>query len=494
MNKNHAVCIPMPAQGHIRPMLKLAKLLHFNFGFHITFINTYHNHQTLFQQSHQAHSSSSSSSSCKSPIFRFESIPDCTDDPKDNMSVLNSFLDDLLEAPLKELLLKLGSKECNQDLSPTKPPRLPPVTCMVTDVGMSKYTLDVAGEMGIPAVSLETSGACGMMGYLQTRQLLDKGIIPLRDSSCLTNGYLDMAIDWIPSLKGIRLKNMPTSIRTIDQNDKLMNHVMSSEYRALKSRAILINTFDTLEQDVLKELSSFSPNIYPIGPLNLLVNNKPKDDNIGLTLSCEEDIDYIQWLDSQVPNSVLYVSLGTLAMLTQEQLVELAWGLANSHQKFIWVVRSNLCIGGSKPLSLEFEEEIKERGILLSWCDQEKVLGHSSVGGFVTHCGWNSMIESISNGVPMICWPFFADQGTNGWYCCNYLGLGIDMSEVIKRDQIERMIIELMEGNKGKDMKKRAIEWRKLAKKAAMNLHGSSYANLESIVNNVLLSNDHIVP
>lgn len=190
----------------------------------------------------------------------------------------------------------------------------------------------------------------------------------------------------------------------------------------------------------------------------------------------------------------MYVNFGTLAMLTQEHLVELAWGLANSHQKFIWVVRFNLSIGGSKPLPLEFEEEIKERGILLSWCDQEKVLGHSSIGGFVTHCGWNSMIESISNGVPMICWPLFAEQGTNGWYCCNYLGLGIDMSESTKRDQIERMIKELMEGNKGKDMKKRAIEWRKLAKEAALNLHGSSYANLESVVNNVLLSNDHIVP
>ena len=178
MRKNHVVCIPMPAQGHIRPMLKLAKLLHFKFDFYVTFINTHYHHQTLFH-SHQANSSSSSCNS-DSPIFRFESIPDCVDDPKDNISVMNAILDNLLEAPLKELLLKLGSKECNQDLPSTELPQLPPVTCMVTDVGMSKFTLDVAEEMGIPAVSLETSGACGMMGYLQTRQLLDKGIIPLQ--------------------------------------------------------------------------------------------------------------------------------------------------------------------------------------------------------------------------------------------------------------------------------------------------------------------------
>uniref|UniRef100_A0A803MJ25 Uncharacterized protein n=1 Tax=Chenopodium quinoa TaxID=63459 RepID=A0A803MJ25_CHEQI len=357
------------------------------------------------------------------------------------MSVINSILNNHLGPPLKKLLLKLGSKDYYQCL-PKKDLR-PPVTCMVSDVGMSMFTLDVADEMGVPAVALQTCSGCGMMGYLQHRQLLDKGIIPLKDSSYLTNGYLDKTIDWIPSLKGIRLKDMPSSIRTTDPNDKMMNYMISSEHKALNSQAIIINTFDALEQDVLKDLSSISPNIYPIGPLNLLVDHiVPKDENnrpIGP--SPKEDVDYIQWLDSNEPNSVLY-------------------------------------------------EEIKERGLLTSWCDQEKVLGHPSIGGFVTHCGWNSMIESISNGVPMICCPFFAEQGTNSWYCCTHLGIGVSMSEAAKRDDVERVVKELMEEENGKEMmKKKAMEWRQLAKEATMSPHGSSYVNLENVVNDILLSN-----
>ncbi|XP_021744556.1 7-deoxyloganetin glucosyltransferase-like [Chenopodium quinoa] len=496
--KNHVVCIPFPSQGHIRPMLKLAKILHFKFGFHITFINTLHNHQTLFQSQQYYHQS------ITSLTFRFESIPVCNDDnnnddnntnPKDIMSVINSILNNHLGPPLKKLLLKLGSKDYYQCL-PKKDLR-PPVTCMVSDVGMSMFTLDVADEMGVPAVALQTCSGCGMMGYLQHRQLLDKGIIPLKDSSYLTNGYLDKTIDWIPSLKGIRLKDMPSSIRTTDPNDKMMNYMISSEHKALNSQAIIINTFDALEQDVLKDLSSISPNIYPIGPLNLLVDHiVPKDENnrpIGP--SPKEDVDYIQWLDSNEPNSVLYVNFGTLVVLTQEKLIEFAWGLANSHHNFFWVVKSDLVFGGSNNNNnnhflIEFEEEIKERGLLTSWCDQEKVLGHPSIGGFVTHCGWNSMIESISNGVPMICCPFFAEQGTNSWYCCTHLGIGVSMSEAAKRDDVERVVKELMEEENGKEMmKKKAMEWRQLAKEATMSPHGSSYVNLENVVNDILLSN-----
>lgn len=160
--KNHAVCIPFPAQGHIRPMLKLAQLLHSNFGFHITFINTQHNHQTLFHEYLETMTPNT---------FRFESIPDCIDDSNNILSIITSILDNHLGPPLKKLLLKLGGK--NDNLRP-------PVTCMVSDVAMSNFTLDVADELGIPAVVLQTSSACGMMGYLQHRQLLDKGIIPLK--------------------------------------------------------------------------------------------------------------------------------------------------------------------------------------------------------------------------------------------------------------------------------------------------------------------------
>ncbi|GMP45946.1 hypothetical protein CsSME_00014280 [Camellia sinensis var. sinensis] len=98
--------------------------------------------------------------------------------------------------------------------------------------------------------------------------------------------------------------------------------------------------------------------------------------------------------------------------MTAQQLIEFAWGLANSSHTFLWIIRPDRIVGELAILLPDFVSETKERS-LLSWCPQEQVLNHPSVGGFLTHCGWNSTLESICSGIPMLCWPFFADQQTN---------------------------------------------------------------------------------
>ncbi|CAI9291519.1 unnamed protein product [Lactuca saligna] len=105
--------------------------------------------------------------------------------------------------------------------------------------------------------------------------------------------------------------------------------------------------------------------------------------------------------------------------MSHQYLLEFCWGLAKSNCPFLWIIRPDLVDGKSVVLPPEFLEEISSRGMLASWCPQEQVLYHPSIGGFLTHSGWNSTIESISSGVPMICWPFFAYQLTNCWSCCN---------------------------------------------------------------------------
>ncbi|XP_021744630.1 7-deoxyloganetin glucosyltransferase-like [Chenopodium quinoa] len=463
--ENHVVCVPFPAQGHIRPMLKLTQLLHFKFEFSITFINTHHIHQTLFKNHHRS--------------------PE-DDDPKDILSAINSIVTNKLELPLKELLVTklLDNYNSNSDCLQ------PRVSCMISDVGMSSFTLRVAEELGIRAVLLETASACSLLAYFHCRQLLDKGIIPLQDQSCLTNGYLEKSIDWISSLKRISLKDMPSFIRTLNPNDMnhmMLNIVMSNAHRALKSEAILINTFDALEQHALEDLSTIFPNIHPIGPLNLMVDHhisKKDTINSGPLMNSNE---YMKWLDSQEPKSVLYVSFGSLVGVDQETFIELAWGLANSLTKFLWIVRSDQVIEKSCTIEFNrFKEEINGRGVLVTWCDQEQVLAHPSIGGFFTHCGWNSTIESISYGVPMICWPSAADQLINSWYCCNCLGIGMKMSEHVKRDYVERVVKELMETKNGKEMGTKAAKWRNIAIEATMSSHGSSYDNLKKVVNNVI--------
>ncbi|KAA8538105.1 hypothetical protein F0562_027713 [Nyssa sinensis] len=435
LEKPHAVCIPYPGQGHINPMLKLAKLLHFN-GFHITFVNTEFNHKRLLKSRGPDSLNGLSS-------FRFETIPDGlpqsdADATQDIPSLCASLTKHGL-APFRDLLSKLTPT--------TSSSNVPPVSCVISDFIMS-FTVTAAEELGIPNVLFWTASACSLMGFVQYPNLIEKGFTPLKDESYLTNGYLDTVIDWEPSMKGIRLKDIPSFIRTTDPDDFMVNFVLGELERAKKASAIIFNTFEELEKDVVDALSSMFPPVYTIGPLDFLLNQI--DDNslksIGSNLWKEEP-ECLEWPDLVTSNSAI--------------------------------------------LPPEFVSETKERGLLASWCPQQEVLNHPSIGGFLTHSGWNSTLESICGGVPMICWPFFADQQTNCWYSCSQWGIGMEINSDVKRDEVESLVKELMVGEKGKEMKKKSMEWKKLTEEATSSSAGSSYMNLEKMINQLLPSPKH---
>lgn len=170
-DKPHAVCIPFPAQGHINPMLKVAKLLHFN-GFHITFVNTEFNHKRLLK-------SRGPDSLQGLPSFRFHTIPDGlpptdVEATQDIPSLCDSTSKNSL-APFRNLLSYLNSS-----------PDVPPVTCIVSDGAMS-FTLDAAEELGVPEVLFWTTSACGLMAYVHYHQLIAKGFTPLKGINILTD-------------------------------------------------------------------------------------------------------------------------------------------------------------------------------------------------------------------------------------------------------------------------------------------------------------------
>ena len=121
----------------------------------------------------------------------------------------------------------------------------------------------------------------------------------------------------------------------------------------------------------------------------------------------------VKWLDCQEPSSVIYVCFGSITVMSIEELLEIAWGLEASKQPFLWVIRPDLIDGHSAVLPVEFLEKVNDRSFFVRWAPQRKVLSHSSVGAFLTHCGWNSTLESTSAGVPMISRPFFSEQTTN---------------------------------------------------------------------------------
>ncbi|XP_055833835.1 7-deoxyloganetin glucosyltransferase-like isoform X2 [Solanum dulcamara] len=469
LSKPHAVCIPFPAQGHINPMLKLAKLLHIR-GFNITFVNTDFNHRRLLK-------SRGPNSLDGLPSFRFESIPDglppSNEDATQDVTSLCEACKKSCLVPFRELVTRLNDNS-----------NFPSITCIVSDTAMS-FTQQVCEELGVPNVGFWTASGCSLWAFTQYPKLVEQ------DES-----YLDTIIDWIPGMEGIRLKHLPSFIRArVDEPSYIMMKYVMEEIvdKIPKFSALILNTFDMLENDVLQQMATKFPVVnYPIGPLHrLMLNNTTQDEDlksIGSNL-WKEDTHCLEWLDTKQPNSVVYVNFGSITVLSIEQVIEFAWGLANSKMNFLWIVRSDLVMGDSAMLPHEFLAETKERGLLVGWSPQEQVLSHPSIGGFLTHCGWNSIFESISFGVPMLCWPFFADQQTNCWFNRNRWGVGMEIDSNVKRDVIEELVRELMIGEKGKEMKQNALKWKKLAEKAINSSNGSSSMNFEKLVSHVLLGN-----
>ncbi|XP_026437832.1 7-deoxyloganetin glucosyltransferase-like [Papaver somniferum] len=243
--------------------------------------------------------------------------------------------------------------------------------------------------------------------------------------------------------------------------------------------ALIFNTFDALEMEVLDVVKSQLPlpPVYTVGPFHLLLNQFPLSESHFLRSNMwKKDTKCLKWLDSIEPNSVVYVNFGSLTVMTTQQFVE---ELANSKYTFLWIIRDDLVVGELASLPAAFTEQTKERGLLVSWCPQEDVLNHASIAGFLTHCGRNSTLEGLSCGVPLICWPLFGDQQTNCRYSCNHWEVGI------QKDQVERLVRELMEGEKGKKMKKIVLDWKKKAEEAA-SPGGSFYAIIDKIISEIL--------
>ncbi|KAK1406849.1 hypothetical protein QVD17_38457 [Tagetes erecta] len=310
--------------------------------------------------------------------------------------------------------------------------------------------------------------------------------MPLKDPSYLTNGYLDTVVDFIPTMPGIRLKDVPPFVRIMNPGDEFMVGFSERELERAKSAScIIFNTFDELERDILHTLSLKFPFCYGIGPLHLLENNIVVDKSLDSIKSnlWKEDPKCLKWLDTKKPSSVIYVNFGSITVMTHQQLVEFCWGLAKSNQSFLWIIRPDLVVGDSAVVPQEFVDETSGRGLLAGWCSQEQVLNHPSIGGFLTHSGWNSTIESISSGVPMICWPFFADQQTNCWLSCNKWQIGMEIDNNVKSDDVSKLVVELMIGEKGNEMRKNAIDLKKKANEACKISNGSSMVNLEKMIN-----------
>lgn len=169
----------------------------------------------------------------------------------------------------------------------------------------------------------------------------------------------------------------------------MLNFILRQLPDGYRASAIVFNTFDSLEQDALDGPPATLPPIYTIGPLHLLVDQIRDDHELKPIASnlWTEQTECIKWLDSKRLNSVVYVNFGSVAVMTPEQLIEIAWGLAIGKKQFLSIIRPDLVTGKATILPPEFVSETKDRGMLASWCSQEQVLKHQSIGGFLSHMG-----------------------------------------------------------------------------------------------------------
>ncbi|XP_059632103.1 crocetin glucosyltransferase, chloroplastic-like [Cornus florida] len=252
---------------------------------------------------------------------------------------------------------------------------------------------------------------------------------------------------------------------------------------------VLINTFDTLESDALRAIQKL--NMIAIGPLipsAFLYGKDPSDISFGGDMF-QKSTGYIEWLNSKPESSVVYLSFGSLSVLSKKQMEEMAHGLLESQRPFLWVVRNTDQNGKNIENKVSCMEELEKQGMIVSWCSQVEVLSHPSLGCFVTHCGWNSTLESLVSGIPMVALPQWTDQGTNAKLITDVwdTGLRVTVNEegIAEREEFKRCIEMVMgDGKKGKEMKGNAKKWKELAREAVEE-GGSSDMNIKAFVSEI---------
>jgi hypothetical protein len=266
-----------------------------------------------------------------------------------------------------------------------------------------------------------------------------------------------------------------------------------------------VNTFLDLEaQFVLRYEAALGKPVWTLGPLSLCNRDAEATASRGKVAAGAAGLQQAitAWLDKQAPGSVVYVSFGSVARKLPKQLFEVGHGLEDSGRPYLWVVKESEASTAEVQRWLQdLEARTAGRGLVVrGWAPQLAVLSHRAVGGFVTHCGWNSLLEAIVHGVPVVTWPHFGDQSFNEQLAVDVLGVGVpigvtapvfildDESVAVVRGDIVRAVSALMGGGETADERRRkAKEYGEKAHRA-MEKGGSSYENLTRLVQSFMRS------
>lgn len=471
----HVLIFPFPLQGHVNSMLKLAELFCLG-GLQVTFLISSQTHTRLFRYTNVQSRFSSY------PAFQFKTLPNSLDE--DGSSNQDTFirLYDSLQIIGKPFLRKLlvENRMSTEDSSP--------LTCVIVD-GIMGFALDAidAGEVtGIPIIYFRTVSACSFWSYFCIPQLIQAGELPFIGKD------MDESIVNVTGMEGfLRCRDLPSFCRVSDLSGHGFQVLLDETRQTPHAHGLILNTFDDLEGPILSHICTQCPNLYTIGPLHSHLKTRLASIAASTLTNSnslwEEDKSCIGWLNEQPLKSVVYVSFGSITTLTRKQLIEFWYGLVNSGMRFLWVIRPDSIVGkhGESQIPAELEECMKTRGFMVGWAPQEEVLAHPAIGGFLTHSGWNSTLESIVEGVPMLCWPFFADQQVNSRFASEVWKIGLDMKDTCDRVIVKKMVKDVMEVRRDEFISS-ADQMAKLARKSIVE-GGSSYSNLDRLIDDIRL-------
>lgn len=346
------------------------------------------------------------------------------------------------------------------------------------------FALPVAKDLSIPCYCFFTSGAVFLSFFMYS---------PIMHHKYSDEEYSNpKTLLEIPGTPHIRKSEIAMPLQ--DRTDDAYKSLLESAIVIQESAGIIVNTFQKLEERTIKAIIAGecapcdrTPPVYNVGPL---ISRRGTEDTMPETI--------LSFLKAQPKGSVVFLCFGSLGAFSVVQLREIAVGLERSQQRFLWVVRNpppdpNRSVSTTEQPDPDLEsllpdgflDRTKERGLVVKkWAPQVPVLNHGSVGGFVTHCGWNSVLEAVVAGVPMIAWPLYAEQGHNRVAMVEEMKIAVAINEsengFVAAEEVEDRVRELMDSEVGESMRRRILALRDEAK-ASLSLNGPSYVDLAKL-------------
>lgn len=446
----HLLLICFPGQGHVNPMLRLAKRFAAK-GLLVTFSSTSDVGAKITASS--GVEAGGDGVALGLGRIRFEFLDDHFDG-KD--------LDDLmrhLETTGPPAFAALIARQADAGR---------PVACVVGNPFLP-WALDVAHDAGIPAAVLWVqSCAVFSLYYHHVHGLVE---FPAEDD-------MEARVE-LPGLPAMSVADVPSFLLPSNPY-KLLTDAILNQFRTIhKASWVFVNSFTELERAAVDALPGVIPAPPPLIPVGPLVELEDADAVRGDMIRAAEDC--AGWLDAHPPRSVVYASLGSVVVLSAEEVAEMAHGLASTGRPFLWVVRPDC----SAMLPDGFVDAVAGRGLVVPWSPQDVVLAHPATACFLTHCGWNSTLETVAAGVPVVAFPQWGDQCTDAKYLTEEFKMGVRIGRPLSKDVVREAVEAAVAGPGAAAMRENAGAWSAAAKKAVA-AGGSSDRHVQAFVDEVV--------